>query len=587
MPKKRSRVESGVHIEIDSHSQSPAEAEPSTASTTSTGKSVTLRLAKRGRYTQEISHTEVEEVVADETSQGGGDDREYDDDGLLDTDFGASTLEDTPNPESVREEVEADAENVKKTASSVHEWVEHRQEYVDEFLRLDGLGDIDNEPMCAACATNSGLYKCKDCFGEHLYCVACALNLHRLLPLHQILKWSGTHFQEIMLYSLGLRVHLGHDGDACPCPRSILEGFTVFDINGIHLAGLVFCGCIGAPRNNIQLLRMRWFPGTVKDPHSAYTFDVLNTFHLLNLQGKLSLHDFYHALHRKCDNAGVHEYKDRYEQILPVMRIWCHIKMVKRAGRGHDPQGVVNTKMGQCAVECPACPSPRWNLPQGWKNAPAHKRWLYQLIITIDANYRLKLKEKGLVADKPLGDGWSHFVQTAPYRAYIKLYGDYVEPNICDSELHAADHSTKKSSTAFRASGVGGVLCGRHALVRKNGIRDLQQGERFANMDFIIFSAIYMSLVLLLTFSYDICCQWSRNLLKRVPQLPQALQPASDILSSAKLVIPKFHLHNHGLKCQLNFNLNFLRGSAQSDLEDPERFLGPRKPGQHEHEGNE
>lgn len=115
MPKKRSRVESGVHIEIDSHSQSPAEAEPSTASTTSTGKSVTLRLAKRGRYTQDISHTEVEEVVADETSQGGGDDREYDDDGLLDTDFGASTLEDTPNPESVREEVEADAENVKKT----------------------------------------------------------------------------------------------------------------------------------------------------------------------------------------------------------------------------------------------------------------------------------------------------------------------------------------------------------------------------------------------------------------------------------------------------------------------------------------
>lgn len=54
-------------------------------------------------------------------------------------------------------------------------------------------------------------------------------------------------------------------------------------------------------------------------------------------------------------------------------------------------------------------------------------RWLYQLIVTIDANYRLKLKDKGLVADKPLGDGWSHFVQTAPYRAYIQLYGGYVE----------------------------------------------------------------------------------------------------------------------------------------------------------------
>lgn len=142
---------------------------------------------------------------------------------------------------------------------------------------------------------------------------------------------------------------------------------------------------------------------------------------------------------------------------------------------------------------------------------------------------------------------------------------------------------------------MGGVLCGRHTLVRKNGIGDLQEGERFvsnndyisliltqpfrfANMDFIIFSAIYMSLLLLLTFSYDICCQWSRNLLKRVPQLPTALQPPADILRNAKLVLPKFHLHNHGLKCQLNFNLNFLRGSAQSDLEDPERYWAHSNP---------
>lgn len=106
----------------------------------------------------------------------------------------------------------------------------------------------------------------------------------------------------------------------------------------------------------------------------------------------------------------------------------------------------------------------------------------------------------------------------------------------------------------------------------------LTELSRFANMDFIIFSAIYMSLVLLLTFSYDICCQWSRNVRKQIPQLPRALQPPPDILRNAKLVIPKFHLHNHGLKCQLNFNLNFLRGSAQSDLEDPERYWAHQNP---------
>lgn len=57
------------------------------------------------------------------------------------------------------------------------------------------------------------------------------------------------------------------------------------DTSGIHSVGVVFCGCVGVPKNNIQKLQVQWFPGTIKDPHSAYAFDALNTFHLLNLQG--------------------------------------------------------------------------------------------------------------------------------------------------------------------------------------------------------------------------------------------------------------------------------------------------------------
>lgn len=90
----------------------------------------------------------------------------------------------------------------------------------------------------------------------------------------------------------------------------------VVDLSGLHVVGLVFCGCVGAPKNDIQLLRAQWFPGTIKDPHSAYTFDILNTFHILNLQGKLSLYDFYQSIHRKCDNVGVREYKVRTTSLL-------------------------------------------------------------------------------------------------------------------------------------------------------------------------------------------------------------------------------------------------------------------------------
>lgn len=78
-------------------------------------------------------------------------------------------------------------------------------------------------------------------------------------------------------------------------------------------------------------------------------------------------------------------------------------------------------------------------------------------------------------------------------------------------------------------------------------------------------------LILYLTLSYDICCQWSRNLKHRVNQLLDSMQVVSKaILRRVKYVIPKFHLHNHSLKCHLSFNLNFLRFSVQSDLEDPE-----------------
>jgi hypothetical protein len=54
-----------------------------------------------------------------------------------------------------------------------------------------------------------------------------------------------------------------------------------------------------------------------------------------------------------------------------VMRWWQHIKMLKRAGRGHNPDGVAATQPGSLAVECPACPHDGRNLPDNWRTAPA------------------------------------------------------------------------------------------------------------------------------------------------------------------------------------------------------------------------
>ena len=43
--------------------------------------------------------------------------------------------------------------------------------------------------------------------------------------------------------------------------------------------------------------------------------------------------------------------------------------MLKRAGCGHDPEGIGNTPPGSLTVECPACPHLGQNLPENWRDA--------------------------------------------------------------------------------------------------------------------------------------------------------------------------------------------------------------------------
>lgn len=59
-----------------------------------------------------------------------------------------------------------------------------------------------------------------------------------------------------------------------------------------------------------------------------------------------------------------------------MVRQWRHLRMLKRAGRGHDPGGIQATQPGQCAVLCPACPQPGMNLPPNWEVAPEDKRFV-------------------------------------------------------------------------------------------------------------------------------------------------------------------------------------------------------------------
>jgi hypothetical protein len=261
-------------------------------------------------------------------------------------------------------------------------------------------------------------------------------------------------------------VQLGHREPSCPCPGPVQKNFVVVDISGIHTIDIRFCAChdtIGGSSSHIQLLRFRCFPSTITRPRSAFTFEVLNTFHLLTLQSKVSAYDFYSSLAHKTDNTGILNIKvrfapfflieltffdqNRYRQFLTVVRQWRHLKALKRAGRGHDPTGVGGTQPGQCAVECPACPHPDRNIPDNWNTLPESQRcvrmqsitastpnlvlrWLYSLNVAIDANFRLKNKARVVQNDPPLGDGWGHWVPEEPYQEYLHKHGHQTEVRV-------------------------------------------------------------------------------------------------------------------------------------------------------------
>ncbi|EMD30795.1 hypothetical protein CERSUDRAFT_60827, partial [Gelatoporia subvermispora B] len=245
-------------------------------------------------------------------------------------------------------------------------WLPLRDQFLDELLRHDGLQEYLTLPYCDTYKNSQAIYRCTDCFLPKPQCQACIVTSHRLLPLHQIEGWTGNFWDKTSLHELGLQFYLGHSGDKCPgLTRS--TKMTVFDISGVHTVSVVWCSCSAAERitdNFIQLLRARWFPATTKQPRTVFTFNCLNTFHLLTLHAKISLYDFYRSIISKTDNARVYKTIYRWNEISLISRQWRHLKMLKCTGRGHAPGGAATTEKGACAILCPACPQRDINLPK-------------------------------------------------------------------------------------------------------------------------------------------------------------------------------------------------------------------------------
>ncbi|RXW12097.1 hypothetical protein EST38_g13758 [Candolleomyces aberdarensis] len=475
---------------------------------------------------------------------------------------------------------QADAQ---KGDKAMHEWMKHADAYLRALIMLEGRGQSTTD-VCSQCRSlgHKAQYRCLSCDNLGLVCETCVVSTHQRLPLHRIEFWNGAYFVKSSLKSLGLRIQLGHPiGERCLRPNTAWgDDFIIIDCDQIHTVGLDYCGCGQSSEGQVeQLLKRRLYPATVVNPKTAATFRVLETFELLQYESKLSAYEYYQTLARLTDNTGLHAPKDRYPTFLRIVHQWRHLKLLKRTGRGHDPvRGVSETRPGECALLCPPCPHPGINLPEGWEKVDQSLKFLYALNIALDACFRMKRKDcSSEAADPGLSKGFAYVVEESAFQEYLKKHEKETEPKSTCSRHDAVNLADMRPGQGYTSSGIATVECSRHNAKRPLAICDMQRGERYCNMDYIIILSLQLCLLKLFFISYDIACQWFIHLLLRLSQIDLSsplLQPDVEI----RFLVPKFHLPAHIPACRNRFAFMLTPGAALGDGEAPERGWGELNP---------
>ena len=267
------------------------------------------------------------------------------------------------------------------------------------------------------CSGPLALFRCLDCCqGQQVLCCNCCLVQHQHLPFHRIQRWTGKFFEREDLGNLGLLIHFGHDGNPCPTlfassihtPGDEIweddliqdeksegdvqqdiedgafqkgQGMVFVTTSGVYKRQVQWCNCEDALPAHMQLLCMRFFSSTLKRPSTAFTFDVLDQFHIETLECHTSAHNFYTKLQRITYNrlpslVPVHIlqigkslwqsinffFQDRYRELMRVSREWRYLKSLKRTGFAHKPNQM--QKPGDLALFCPSCPQPGINVSE-------------------------------------------------------------------------------------------------------------------------------------------------------------------------------------------------------------------------------
>ncbi|KAF7371877.1 hypothetical protein MVEN_00044900 [Mycena venus] len=414
--------------------------------------------------------------------------------------------------------------------------------------------------MCE-CGTALGIFRCIECFNAPLWCRACLLAQHRYTPLHHVEKWDGKMFvRDSLADDRILHTHLGAT-EKCPHtplgpPERVV--FTLCDHNGFHTRLIQFCACNKSQRWE-QLLAVRLFPSTVKQPQTAFTFNVMRQFQVHSLASKKSAYDYVKALSQLTNNSDPASVANRYREFLFACRLWRFLTLERRTGQAHGiDRFVPHRRPGSLALRCPACPEVGLNVTlEQILNASEHERHKWTLFISTDGNFKMQRKNK---QDDPndmgLNSGNAYCVPAMRHKAYLGSLKPTDETGTCSHLKAARMQDIAKFKNAV-ITGVVAVQCARHGFYLPQSLVDLIKGEGYGYTVLALSSGLGIEAQSLrwILLTYDIWCQFKARLLDRIRENFTDMLPVFERVEGA---IGKMHVLNHQEMCMLQFNLNLL-----------------------------
>ncbi|KIK75853.1 hypothetical protein PAXRUDRAFT_18623 [Paxillus rubicundulus Ve08.2h10] len=332
---------------------------------------------------------------------------------------------------------------------------------------------------------------------------------------------------------------------------------TVVDVSGIHIVAICPCKCPQQSPFWAQLLQIGLYPATQKSPRTAFTFQSLESFRLMNLECKVMAMSFYKYLRRVTNPIVPHSTLDRYKELLHISRQWRYLQNKLAFGFAHD--STVEVKDGDLAYFCPACPQPGVNLSEDW-TGDLGGAWKYSRSFVMDVNFsaeHTKLKNDN---DFDLTGRSGYFTALSCYRAHLQISDDKQPKSTCHE--HKAVNQVHATQKHLAATGIGAIACARHGCFVPDTVVDFQKGKQQVNMDYVLCQALgKLEGIPRAAVIYDITCQFS------VPFGTRVLK--SDYLKFSDSIqmiwgIRLFHIHGHQDVCLSRYIPDLIPGIGKS-----------------------